>query len=183
FELGEMHAAQHADGNRDHSGDHDEDQRPDDRVAHAAARLADRLRRLREERPVQRGEAAADHVEEDHRQRHEREQHGRTAQRDDQIRFEFPHARTTRRVRMRESALTTIVIRNSTSPISINACRYNSSAASVNSFAMTAAIVYCGAKSDVLTCGLLPMTIVTAIVSPSARPRPSMTAPMIPVRP
>jgi hypothetical protein len=72
---------------------------------------------------------------------------------------------------------------NSTSPISISACRYNSSAASVNSLAMTAAIVYCGANSDRLTCGLLPMTMVTAIVSPSARPRPSMTAPMMPARP
>src|SRR5678815_4180965 len=48
---------------------------------------------------------------------------------------------------------------------------------------MTAAIVYCGAKRDHDTCGLLPMTIVTAIVSPIARPKPSMIAPKIPVRP
>jgi len=34
-----------------------------------------------------------------------------------------------------------------------------------------------------LICGLLPMTIVTAIVSPIARPKPSMIAPKIPVRP
>ena len=33
------------------------------------------------------------------------------------------------------------------------------------------------------TWGLLPMTIVTAIVSPSARPKPSMIAPRTPVRP
>ena len=32
------------------------------------------------------------------------------------------------------------------------------------------------------SAGLLPMTIVTAIVSPSARPRPRMTAPTIPER-
>ena len=70
----------------------------------------------------------------------------------------------------------------STRPISISADRYSASAASVNSFAMTAAIVYCGAKSDSDTCGLFPITIVTAIVSPSARPKPSMTAPMMPVR-
>ena len=48
---------------------------------------------------------------------------------------------------------------------------------------MTAAIVYWGAKSEADTCGLLPMTIVTAIVSPIARPNPRMTAPMMPVRP
>ncbi len=33
------------------------------------------------------------------------------------------------------------------------------------------------------TCGLLPMTIVTAIVSPRARPKPSMIAPRIPLLP
>jgi hypothetical protein len=47
---------------------------------------------------------------------------------------------------------------------------------------MTAAIVYCGANSDSDTRGLFPITIVTAIVSPSARPKPSMTPPMMPVR-
>ena len=49
-------------------------------------------------------------------------------------------------------------------------------------FAITAAIVYCGAKSDNDTRGLFPITIVTAMVSPSARPKPSMTAPTMPVR-
>ena len=54
--------------------------------------------------------------------------------------------------------------------------------ASVNSLAITAAIEYCGAKSDAEICALLPMTMVTAMVSPSARPNPSITAPTIPVR-
>ena len=54
--------------------------------------------------------------------------------------------------------------------------------ASANSLAMTADIVYCGANSDALIFGLFPMTIVTAIVSPSARPNPSITAPTMPVR-
>ena len=48
---------------------------------------------------------------------------------------------------------------------------------------MTAAMVYCGLNSDNATIGALPMTIVTAIVSPRARPRPSMIAPMMPVLP
>ena len=47
---------------------------------------------------------------------------------------------------------------------------------------MTAAMVYCGANSDVEALGLFPITIVTAMVSPSARPKPSITAPMMPVR-
>ena len=91
--------------------------------------------------------------------------------------------RLTLQIRRRERALMTRVMTNSTRPISIRALRYRSSAASVNSLAMTAAIVYCGAKSDAETWGLLPMTMVTAIVSPIARPNPRMTAPMIPVRP
>ena len=74
------------------------------------------------------------------------------------------------------------VMMNSTRPISTRAARYSASAASVNSLAMTADIVYCGANSDAAICGLFPITIVTAIVSPSARPNPSMTAPMMPVR-
>src|ERR1051325_237540 len=178
-----MHAAHHADRHGNQRGDRNQDQRPDDRVSHPAAHFADRLRQLGEERDVERGEALAHDVEEDHRQRHECEQHRRTAEGDDGVGNEFPHAGTTRRVSKRENALTMMVMRNSTSPISTSACRYSSSAASVNSLAMTAAIVYCGAKSEALICGLLPMTIVTAIVSPSARPRPSITAPMIPVRP
>ena len=92
-------------------------------------------------------------------------------------------SRLTLQIRSRESALITTVMTNRTSPISISADRYRSSAASVNSLAMTAAIVYCGAKSEVETWGLLPMTIVTAIVSPIARPKPSMIAPATPVRP
>ena len=82
----------------------------------------------------------------------------------------------------RDSELMISVMMNSTRPISTSADRYSSSAASANSLATTAAIVYCGANSDSDTFGLLPITIVTAIVSPSARPKPSITAPMMPVR-
>ena len=82
----------------------------------------------------------------------------------------------------RDSELMISVMMNSTRPISTSADRYSSSAASANSLATTAAIVYCGANSDSDTFGLLPITIVTAIVSPRARPKPSITAPMMPVR-
>ena len=82
----------------------------------------------------------------------------------------------------RDSELTISVMTKSTRPISTSAFRYSSVSASVNSLAITAAIVYCGANSDAEILGLLPITIVTAIVSPSARPKPSMTAPTMPVR-
>ena len=83
---------------------------------------------------------------------------------------------------IRDSEFTISVMMNRTSPISTSADRCRLSAASANSLAITAAIVYCGAKSDNATCGVLPITIVTAIVSPSARPKPSITAPTMPVR-
>ena len=43
--------------------------------------------------------------------------------------------------------------------------------------AMMLAIVCAGAKRDAEICGRFPITIVTAIVSPKARPRPSTQAP------
>ncbi len=54
--------------------------------------------------------------------------------------------------------------------------------ASVNSLAITAAMVYPGAKSDAAISCRFPITIVTAIVSPNARPNPRITAPTIPDR-
>ena len=52
--------------------------------------------------------------------------------------------------------------------------------------AMSDAIVWLGLKSEVgIADGpmVFPMTMVTAIVSPTALPRPRMTAPKIPERP
>ena len=54
--------------------------------------------------------------------------------------------------------------------------------ASANSLAMTLAIVSAGLKERRRYLRRLPMTIVTAIVSPSARPRPRMIAPKMPER-
>src|SRR5579863_433707 len=54
--------------------------------------------------------------------------------------------------------------------------------ASVNSLAITLAKVYDGAKSDDDISGRLPITMVTAIVSPSARPSASTHAPKMPTR-
>ncbi len=56
------------------------------------------------------------------------------------------------------------------------------STASANSLAMAAAMVYPGANSEAAISWRLPITMVTAMVSPRARPRPSTTAPMMPDR-
>src|SRR4051812_44340249 len=72
----------------------------------------------------------------------------------------------------RAVASTTNVTRNSTNPSAINEERYIGESASANSLAMVAAMELPGISSDVESSCALPSTNVTAMVSPSARPRP-----------
>src|SRR5688500_11757732 len=72
---------------------------------------------------------------------------------------------------------TTKVTRNNTKPSAMSAERYISESASANSLAMVAAIELPGISSDAVSSCALPSTKVTAIVSPSARPRPKNTPP------
>jgi hypothetical protein len=88
----------------------------------------------------------------------------------------------TRRTRSRANAFTINVIAKSTKPTAISAERCASLDASLNSLAMSDAIVYPGASSEDESSWRLPMSIVTAMVSPSARPRPRITPPIIPDR-
>src|SRR5213078_1776843 len=91
-------------------------------------------------------------------------------------------ARRSRRSSMkRAAAITEKVMRNS-APSAISEELYRSPTASVNSLAMEAEMVVPGASSDEPMRCALPMTKVTAMVSPSARPRPSMMPPIMPVR-
>ena len=83
-------------------------------------------------------------------------------------------------ISMRDSASTMNVSTNSTRPSAISDARCTGSAASLNSLASAEAIELPGANSDALILYALPMTNVTAIVSPSARPRPSMMPPITP---
>ena len=62
----------------------------------------------------------------------------------------------------------------------MSAEKYTSPTASVNSLASAEAMLFPGAISDFDSWCALPITKVTAIVSPSARPRPSMMPPMTP---
>jgi len=52
--------------------------------------------------------------------------------------------------------------------------------ASLNDVAIFDAIVWVWSNSEFGIASLFPMTMVTAIVSPRARPKPSITAPMMP---
>ena len=67
-----------------------------------------------------------------------------------------------------------------TNPSAINALKYIGSDASANSLAKREAILLPGAKKEVEILLLLPMTNVTAIVSPIARPNPRKHAPIMP---
>ena len=70
---------------------------------------------------------------------------------------------------------------NSTTPSPMSAARCMP-VASPNSLAMTPAIVSPDEKRCVVICALEPIVSATAIVSPIARPRPSITAPTMPAR-
>ena len=74
------------------------------------------------------------------------------------------------------------MITSRTSPRLISADVCSPIEASLNVVAICEAMVCELSKMLCGICGRLPMTIVTAIVSPSARPSPRMTAPMIPER-
>ena len=76
---------------------------------------------------------------------------------------------------------TTIVIANNTTPSPISAERLTP-VASPKLFAMIDAVVRPGANTFAVICVVPPITSATAIVSPMARPRPSMTAPIRPDR-
>src|SRR5271165_232606 len=80
------------------------------------------------------------------------------------------------------AAITEKVMRNNNSPSAMSEEVYRSPTASVNSLAMAEEIVVPGASSEELMRCALPITKVTAMVSPRARPKPSMIPPTIPTR-
>ncbi len=79
-------------------------------------------------------------------------------------------------------ANTTKVMKNRMRPSSINEDVYISPTASVNSLAKAEEMVLPGIKSEELRSCELPITKVTAMVSPNALPQPSMLPPTTPIR-
>ena len=79
--------------------------------------------------------------------------------------------------------LTSSVSTNSTSPAANSAEEWSGwLAASLNSLAITAARLYPWSKRWCPIVAALPITSTTAIVSPMARPKPSIAPPVMPGR-
>src|SRR6266550_3531265 len=192
-----------ADGDADERREPDDDPGPDDGVRDATARLPCGHRTLGKKCPVDRRCALHDQIAQnqdecqDGEQREQDDEAGHQPARDvaaqgaGAVAVAVAHSawlpvgapRPTRQIRIRAIALTATVRTNRISPTSNRADRYRLVVASLNSFAIAAAIVYAGCRSEMLMSCRFPMSIVTAIVSPSARPRPRMTAPIKPARP
>src|SRR5713226_2352305 len=165
------------------------------RIGHPAAGLSHRLRQLREEAPVDRRSTMIDKVSKNEEQNADSYQRAHPSHRQHEAAHELPPAQPrahalavppprceVNTISSRASPFSKKVSRNSTRPSSISACKYKSPVASVNSFAITAAIEYPGESNEALIVGVFPMTIVTAIVSPRARARARNIDPIMPVR-
>src|SRR5208283_5920495 len=86
-------------------------------------------------------------------------------------------------IKIRANILTIMETKNNTNPISIKDDKYMLEAASANSLASTLAKVYPGENNDAVITAVLPIIMVTAMVSPMARPKAKITAPKIPALP
>src|SRR4029079_7206712 len=182
----EVDAGQDADGRGDERRGPDDQQDAIQRVLEPALRA--RLRRaLCEQRRPQRFEAVHEQhgenpEQEQHPDRHRRDGHREVEAVDEQplaiarkdLHVRAPSPRASRAIRRRDAARTISVSTNSTRPSVISAPRWIGSAASLHSFASAEAMELPGSNSDARIRYALPITNVTAIVSPSARPRPSM---------
>src|SRR6266566_4921669 len=153
--LREVHPAAHADRHADQRGQSNDDGSSYDSVRDAAARLAGGDRTPREKRPIDRRRALHHEVAQDD----DEGEHGDKGQYDDERRHRAAdqltaqraraHSallpagvpRATRQMRMRAIAFTATVSTKSTSPTSKSAERYMSVVASLNSFAIAAAMV------------------------------------------
>src|SRR5258707_621556 len=164
------------------------------RVGHAAARFSYRLRQFGEKIPVD-GSAAIKHqVAEDEEENQNRDKSAHAGHRQHEVAYEFSPAQpaayhpptslpfcVVTTISRRASPFRMNVSRKRTSPSAISDCKYKSPVASVNSLAITAAIEQPGAKSEAAILGVLPITMVTAMVSPRARASARKIEPMMPV--
>src|SRR4029450_1708092 len=190
-------AGQDADRRRDKRCDTHDERAADDRIGEAPRR-AGRGRRRQEQRRRNRADTLGEEHDENpdqerHAERHCGKRHEKVAPVDPQSpainersravrhdHVERPSPRASCAMRSREQASTMNVSTNRTSPSEMSEARWTGSAASLNSLASAEAIELPGLKSAALIRYALPITNVTAIVSPSARPRPSMIPPITP---
>src|SRR5258707_883685 len=165
-----------------------------DRIGHAAAGLAHLSRQFGEEIPVNRISTVVDEISKNKKQNRNGYQRADTGHCEHKTAHQLPPSQArvhacpmplprcvVSNISRRARPFRMNVSRNSTRPSSISALRCMSPVASVNSLAMTAAIEYPGEKSELLMVGVLPMTMVTAMVSPSARASARKIEPIMPV--
>src|SRR2546426_1858004 len=189
--FGQIDPGQDADRECDHGGEGDEDESALDRISDAAIR-----RREREETRGDGAEAADGGLEEEAPEGDECEDH---AQEGGDVHREIlppppdipverePHAAPSPRRRTRPSMSRAKMLMRSdisirTSPSSIRALSSSGSVAFRKLFAIQLAMDCPWSKSEMEIALRFPIVIVTAIVSPTARPRPRMVAPKIPAR-
>src|ERR1051326_2082613 len=175
--FGEINSSEKSDRNPNQRRQQQNLSAAHDGVGHSSAGLTDGRRQLREEGPAQRCPAVIDQISQNEEQDSGSHHRAQTGDADhEQVHRILPpgrasHDRTPRllvaRIRRRAMPFRTKVTPNKPRPRSTKALGYKSPVPSVNSLAITAAMEYPGASSDALICGVFPITMVTAIVSPS----------------
>src|SRR5256712_1481967 len=189
--LGQIDPGQHANRECDHGGEGDEDESALDRISDAAIR-----RRQREETRSDGAEPTDGGLEEEAPERDECEDH---AQKGGDVHREIlppppgvpiepeHHAAPSPRRRSRPSmSRAKMLMRRDisirTSPNSMRALSSSGSVAFRKLFAIQLAMVCPWSNREMEIALRFPIVMVTAIVSPTARPRPRMIAPKIPAR-
>src|SRR6266705_2511380 len=189
--LGQIDPRQDTDRECDHGGEGDQDERALDRISDAAIR-----RREREETRGDGAEPADGGLEEEAPKGDEGEDH---AQKGGDVHPEIlplppgvpiepeHHAAPSPRRRTRPSMSRAKMLMRSdismrTSPSSMSALSSSGSVAFRKLFAIQLAMVCVWSKREMEIALRFPIVMVTAIVSPTARPRPRMIAPKIPAR-
>src|SRR5216684_2244182 len=194
-EFRQVHAAEQTDRNPNERRQEQQLQAAQDGIGHSTTEFAHRSGKPREKIPGKVFSAVPHEIAKNKKKGRHREQCAKPREREhrhvqrlspDQAGAHvgstpLPRAVVTR-IRSRARPFRTNVSRNRTRPSSIRALRYKLPVASENSFASTAAIEYPGENKDAAILGLLPTTMVTAIVSPSARASARNTDPKMPIR-
>src|SRR6185437_6077494 len=187
----EVGSRQHADGRADQDAEHGHDGAAVQGIEQTAL-AAGRRGHFGEQMPRHAGQSMRQQGPQDRRQAGQARQGGHRGQREESAVFRLaqrppvhaadPPRRSNRRSMACAAAITVKVIKNNSSPRAISEEVYRSPTASVNSLAMAEEIVVPGARMEALMRCALPITKVTAMVSPSALPKPSMTPPTMPTR-
>ena len=148
--LGQVYAGKEPDRHADQGGKQKNLSASDDGIRHTAARLAHRPRQLRKEIPTEVLAAVEQKISQDEEEHANRDQcthaGGRQHHRigrlpsKGELRAHLVPFAVVMRISSRAAPLMTMVNANRTRPSSIKALRYRSPVASVNSFAITAAI-------------------------------------------